>query len=50
MSASSNVTVPVGSSFTPSSLQFNVALMLASMRGPQAVKHQCKLVEAPESR
>ena len=42
-SASSNVTVPVGSSLTPRSLQFNgvsargsVPLMLASMRRPRA--------------
>ena len=41
-SASSNVTVPVGSSLTPRSLQFNgvsargsVPLMLASMRRPR---------------
>ena len=51
--AISSVTVPVGSSFTPSSLQFtiavatcgSVAVILASVRGSEAVKHQCKLVE-----
>ena len=40
-SASSNVTVPVGSSLTPKSLQFNGgvsarSLMLASVRSPEA--------------
>jgi hypothetical protein len=44
-SASSNVTVPVGSSLTPRSLQFNAgvsapSLMLASMPRPHTAKHQ----------
>ena len=53
-SASSNVTVPVGSSsLTPSSLPFNrsvsalgsVPLMLASMRRPHTAKHQHNRVD-----
>jgi len=51
-SASSNVTVPVGSSsLTPRSLQFNAgvsrapSLMLASIRRPRAAKHQRKRVD-----
>src|SRR6478609_1724127 len=53
-SASSNVTVPVGSSLTPRSLQFkavsangSVPLMLASMRWPHAAKHQRNRVDLP---
>src|SRR6516225_8028208 len=56
-SAKSNVTVPVGSSLTPRSLQFNgvsargsVPLMLASMRRPRAAKHRRKLVDLPPRR
>ena len=53
-SASSNVTVPVGSSLTPRSLQFkavsahgSVPLMLASMRRPRAAKHRRNRVDLP---
>src|SRR6478752_1800842 len=53
-SASSNVTVPVGSSLTRRSLPFkavsangSVPLMLASMRWPHAAKHRRNRVDLP---
>src|ERR1700739_218457 len=54
-SAKSNVTVPVGSPLTPSSLHStsgasargSIWLMLASMRRPHGPKHQRKRVEHP---